>query len=339
MQDLKKGIATMVSQAWQQHERDRRLVSRSSKEILEVMQSEWEASMQDGLNETFMTAIRFGDKDNPFVSEVYTNTQRVMKEAVKRGHRVGTAMSLETGWDFLKEEDRKKAFQQVKMEKPYFLMLAFPCGPWSPLMNLNPALDLELRRAEGLILIRFALDLAKLQASQGRHFALENPLSSMAWRLEDLVKFVEESDCYVADFHQCRLGLKGRTGKPHRKATRMVLSSKILADKRDHQHEPVIGGAHVTGPSGHYPIGLARALVSSMEKQFEFESRKQNEVSVAELGEEDFQEDEEEILREGAAEEEFSSEEEDGKEKGPMRISPGIKNAVARPACQYGSQE
>ena len=336
-QDLKKGIATMVSQAWQQHERDRRLVSRSSKEILEVMQSEWEASMQDALNETFMTAIRFGDKDNPFVSEVYTNTQRVMKEAVKRGHRVGTAMSLETGWDFLKEEDRKKAFQQVKKEKPYFLMLAFPCGPWSPLMNLNPAMDLELRRAEGLILIRFALDLAKLQASQGRHFALENPLSSMAWRLEDLVKFVEESDCYVADFHQCRLGLKGRTGKPHRKATRMVSSSKILADnldglrcQRDHQHEPVIGGAHVTGPSGHYPIGLARALVSSMEKQFEFESKKQNEVSVAELGEEDFQEDEEEILREGAAEEEFSSEDEDGKEKGPMRISPGIKNAVAR---------
>ena len=78
-QELKKGIATMVSQAWQQHERDRRLVSRSAKEVLEVMKTEW-------------TAIRFGDKDNPLVSEVYTNTQRVMKEASRRGHSVGTAI-------------------------------------------------------------------------------------------------------------------------------------------------------------------------------------------------------------------------------------------------------
>lgn len=62
-QELKKGIATMVSQAWQQHERDRRLVSRSAKEVLEVMQTQWEQDIEKGLNETFMTAIRFGDKD------------------------------------------------------------------------------------------------------------------------------------------------------------------------------------------------------------------------------------------------------------------------------------
>ena len=227
-QELKKGIATMVSQAWQQHERDRRLVSRSAKEVLEVMQTQWEQDIEKGLNETFMTAIRFGDKDNPLVSEIYTNTQRVMKEASRRGHAVGTAMSLETGWNFLKEEDRKRAFQKVKEEKPYFLVLAFPCRPWSPLMNLNPALDLPQRRAEGLELIRFALDLAKLQASAGRHYLLENPLTSAAWKLEEVQKFLEEMDCYVADFHQCRFGLKGSTGKLHRKATRMVSSSKVL---------------------------------------------------------------------------------------------------------------
>ena len=227
-QELKKGIATMVSQAWQQHERDRRLVSRSAKEVLEVMQTQWEQDIEKGLNETFMTAIRFGDKDNPLVSEIYTNTQRVMKEVSRRGHAVGTAMSLETGWNFLKEEDRKRAFQKVKEEKPYFLVLAFPCGPWSPLMNLNPALDLPQRRAEGLELIRFALDLAKLQASAGRHYLLENPLTSAAWKLEEVQKFLEEMDCYVADFHQCRFGLKGSTGKLHRKATRMVSSSKVL---------------------------------------------------------------------------------------------------------------
>ena len=134
-------------------------------------------------------------------------------------------------------------------------------------MNLNPALDLPQRRADGLELIRFALDLAKLQANAGRHYLLENPLTSAAWKLEEVQKFLEDMDCYVADFHQCRLGLKGRTGKPHRKATRMVSSSKVLAGnldglrcRRDHEHEQVLGGAHITGPAGHYPLGLARAL-------------------------------------------------------------------------------
>ena len=58
-----------------------------------------------------------------------------------------------------------------------------------------------------------------------------------------------------------------------------------------------------------------------MEKQFDLESKNQNEVAVAEFGEED--------LQDGLPDEKFSSGEEDrGKE--PLKISPGIKNAVAR---------
>ena len=43
-------------------------------------------------------------------------------------------------------------------------------------MRLNPARDPEQRRAEGIKLIKYAIELAELQLSQGRHFLLEDPL-------------------------------------------------------------------------------------------------------------------------------------------------------------------
>ena len=49
------------------------------------------------MNETFVTVVDFGKKP-VFVSEVYTRSQRVMKEARRRGRKCGTAMSLENGW-------------------------------------------------------------------------------------------------------------------------------------------------------------------------------------------------------------------------------------------------
>lgn len=40
-QELKTGVANMVSQAWEKHERDRRLVSH----VMEVMEADWWKSM------------------------------------------------------------------------------------------------------------------------------------------------------------------------------------------------------------------------------------------------------------------------------------------------------
>ena len=47
----------------------------------------------------------------PLVTEVYTTAQNVMKEALTKGHRVGTAMSLETGWNFVLPEHREASSQ------------------------------------------------------------------------------------------------------------------------------------------------------------------------------------------------------------------------------------
>ena len=56
------------------------------------------------LNEVFLSTVdldfdRRQKTPGVFLSEVFTHTQRVMNEAKKRGHKVGTAVSLETGYD------------------------------------------------------------------------------------------------------------------------------------------------------------------------------------------------------------------------------------------------
>ncbi|CAJ1376426.1 unnamed protein product [Effrenium voratum] len=296
------------------------------REIMEVMHQEWNGRFQDFMNETFVSAVDF---PKTFVTEVYTTTKPILREAARRGHRVGSALSLETGWAL----DRRAARKLIDQEKPYFLAIAFPCGPWSPLMRLNPAADLAQKQAEGLVLIRFAIQLAKDQLLAGRHYLLENPLTSKAWTLPEMVKFLEEKEAELADFHQCRFGLKNDKGEPHRKATRVATSSPQVREQlharrclRDHQHAPVLGGAKVTVPAGHYPAPLARAMVKGMEEQFEVDFKAYPHEALAVDGEVEEEEQPEvpALTNYGS-----DSEEEEIKVENP-KVPAGIVQAVRR---------
>ena len=278
--DVKKGQAVLISQAWQKHQKDQRLISQG--QVHAVLQAEWESEMESHMNETFVTMVSMSpkssaaDQGNTFVSEVFTTVQRIIQEAEKKGHGVGSALSLETGWDFLKEVDRRAARKALEKEKPYLLALAFPCGPWSALMRLNPAKDLDVKRAEGLQLIRFAIELAEIQLKSGRHFLLENPLTAESWSLSELKQFLQRAECHEAVFDQCRFKLRGPSGLFHRKPTKVVTSSESIANRldgkrclRDHPHEVVIGGSKITSAAGHYTKELASEIVCGIEEQFE----------------------------------------------------------------------
>lgn len=338
-QELKTGVANMVSQAWEKHERDRRLVSQSRRRVMEVMEADWWKSMEDGMNEAFITAVDFGDR--VAVSEVFTHTQRVIGEAARRGHKVGTPLSLETGWDFLREEDREAGKKLIRREQPYCLVLAFPCGPWSALTRLNPNVNVEELQRRGTILLKYALELAEIQLKGGRHFLLENPLTSQAWSQEDMKKFLDERDVHLASFHLCRFGLKGASGLHHRKATKVASSSReitSLIDGRkclgDHVHQPVIGGSAISGPAGHYPLKFAKKLVDGIENEFNKETAKAFEVNALETPSWAFEEDEEEILRpSGSKDDEEELESDDGEKLQPktkMKVTAALKSAIRR---------
>ena len=252
-QELRPGLSQQIAQAWERHERDRRLVSRSTKEVEAVMDFEWESNLMDFMNETFVTTIDLAHPQlrDPLVQEIFTATQRVTLEAQKRGHLTGDPLSLESGWDFMKALDRRAAYAKVKREKPYFLVLAYPCGPWSPLQRLNPAADLPEKREAHRELIRFALSLARLQLRNGRHFILENPVGSESWSLLEIIKFLEEEEAKLARFDQCRFNLRSADGWLHKKATQVATSSEAVRSHLDqvrctgdHLHQPVIGGSN-----------------------------------------------------------------------------------------------
>ena len=216
------------------------------------------------------------------VSGVYTTTERVAKSARKRGHKVGSSLSLESGWDFTRLLDRQAARKLIAEEMPYFLILAFPCTFWSILLNLNPPKDYEKRLKEAITLLRFAIQLAKDQRGRGLHFVLENPQKfSSVDPQGNGQSLIEDLQARTVDFHQCRFKLTDVHGQPHRKAARIATSSDYIIAELDgvnclgdHNHAHVIGGASISQRAGQYPWALAQALVRGMERQFEHDFKK-----------------------------------------------------------------
>ena len=120
--EIKKGQAVMIAQAWQKHDRARQLVSKG--DTHKVMEVERNREMESHMQEAFVTSFELKPKHAPgvFVPEVVTTIQRVIKQASAKGHSVGSALSLETGWDFRRVADRGAGRKVGEKEKPHLLV-------------------------------------------------------------------------------------------------------------------------------------------------------------------------------------------------------------------------
>ena len=276
----KPGVQQMISQAWDRHCRDRTAVSKDRHEVFEVMLEQWNHEVQLGMNEIFLAEFQFPD---PFVMEVYTDVEPIAREARRRGLRAAKSMTLHTGWDFRNKSSRVQALKWIRENKPYVVILAFPCGPWSALMHLNDKTNIQKLRGEAKELVLFAIEVAKLQLSQNCHLLIENPQGSAAWLLDEMIEFLQDPRLRVVVVDQCRFGLCNDLGELHKKPTRLATSSQalisLMLNKRctgDHSHAPVIGGSKVTRPAGHYSLQFAKAVVSGFMMQFDHETKMLN---------------------------------------------------------------
>ena len=273
---IKRGVRMMITQAWEKHRREQKAVSVGTRDVMEVLVSSWEREMKNAMHETFSVQLTF---PNPFLAEIFTDTEQVAKATIRKGLIAGDSLSLMTGWDFLDPKHRDAARSLVKRIRPYVLVLAFPCGPWSLLQNLNPAADLEDRKREARELVLFTIELALLQLSGSRHFLIENPLTSRAWKLHEMLEFMARPDVLEVVVDMCSFNLRSADGDLHKKATRLLTSSQTtvsaLMNRRctgDHAHCPIIGGAKISAPAGHYTKEFAEALVESFMLQYDFET-------------------------------------------------------------------
>ena len=273
--NLKSGHRQLVSQAWDRHRRDQVAISCTATKLRDVMTAEYYTTMNKGAREAFVMEIPM------LCTEIYSDIEPVSTAARRRGHSTGSStLTLNTGWDFRLRSHRLRALDIVRWDEPYFLVIAFPCGPWSPLQNLSTPRDrLQQLRAAARPLVNFAARLAREQLEGGRHFVIENPFGSAAWKLPSLRLLRRHPLCRQVVVDMCRFGLRGPAGLLHKKPTRLLTSSQAVLSKMLnkrctglHQHEPVMGGSKVTTAAGHYTKEFSRALVEAFEEEFDFES-------------------------------------------------------------------
>ena len=190
----------------------------------------------------------------PLVTEIYTSTEPVAKEALRQGHAVGPSLKLDTGYDFHREPHGQEADRRLQHQKPFGLMLASPCGWFSPLMELithrdrRKLLKIKRRRAKEKRLVDYCVKKAKEQLREGRHFIIENPSRSRSWRdVHSLLKLTEKADelgLRWIQMDQCMAGLRGPGGGLIKKTTWFLTSSEEVAEElkvfqcsKDHEHE------------------------------------------------------------------------------------------------------
>ncbi|CAK9106139.1 Uncharacterized protein SCF082_LOCUS49440 [Durusdinium trenchii] len=171
----------------------------------EIFMATWETVMRAYVNETFFLEFTF---PHTLATEVFTDTEPVARAIRRRGLHAGDSLTLSSGWDLRLQEDQIAAFEVLKRTKPYVVVLAFPCGPWSSLQFLNPAANLAGVREEALSLIAFAIRVAEFQVAHGRRYVMENPRNSMAWRLPTLQDFVLRTHALEVILDMCCFNLR-----------------------------------------------------------------------------------------------------------------------------------
>lgn len=173
--------------------------------------------------------------------------------------------------------------EELRVEKPCLVTMGFNCDPWTPLSNF---LDEETRRMQqevALSHLEFIKEVCELQVSEGRHYLLENPLSSQAWK--HVLEKIEHTPHYTARMDQCMCDLKDINGDVVLKPIRFVTSSPVLASmlslrcSDDHVHAQVQGrrqkgGQNISALLGQWTPQLGVMILEGIQRPVALEETK-----------------------------------------------------------------
>ena len=122
-------------------------------------------------------------------------------------------------------------------------------------------------------MVRFAIELCQLQHKSGRHFIFEQPQSSRAWSLGEVIKLTYRDGVTKTTFHQCMYGLEARDHagvapayKPTSVLTNHPALVEVLQERCDgsHRHAQLIGKSACT-QAARYPSGLCTAVMKGVQ--------------------------------------------------------------------------
>ena len=127
----------------------------------------------------------------------------------------------------------------------------------------------ELSEAKGII--RFAVEMCELQIRAGRHFVVEQPLTSRAWTFDTAMKLATMEDVITMEFHQCMYGIEAVYhfgSAPAYKPTRILTSQPTLVEALtrrcdgSHRHAQLVGKS-ACARAAQYPHGLCKSILDA----------------------------------------------------------------------------
>ena len=139
-------------------------------------------------------------------------------------------------WDFTRSDMRAKARALLLEEKPFLLIGSPPCTAFCSWQALNAARlgwtaqDIERRRAEGELHVRFCCELYKLQAEAGRYFLHEHPANAASWQLAEMQELLKTNGVQRVVSDQCQYGQETREGELVKKRIGWLSNSPEILD-------------------------------------------------------------------------------------------------------------
>ena len=147
--------------------------------------------------------------------EIFSRPRLIPRiSALHLGMVASMSVDILTGFDLLLPEERQETMTYLWARRPRSAVLSPPCTMFSQLMNTNwarmdPAV-VKARWQEAMVLLKFALDVARFMIDTGGYFILEHPTGASSWRLPDVQALIAMPSAYLVTFHQCRFNLRGR---------------------------------------------------------------------------------------------------------------------------------
>jgi hypothetical protein len=182
------------------------------------------------------------------ILEIFTWTCMVTMTADKLGWEAFEPIT-EPGWNLNLSGDRAKARTYLKEVDPGFVVLAPPCGPWSPIQLINQRTPLQVRelkakRAKAMELLLFVEEVVQYQHQRGRAVVVENPQRSLLWAQAPIMSAfaLPGMVATVADmcmYEKRRPDTKELVRKPTvLKGTAIVCEEVRMACDGSHRHGP-----------------------------------------------------------------------------------------------------
>ena len=150
-------------------------------------------------------------------------------------------------FDLRSSKDQQEVKRMIKRDGPTVLIVSPPCTAFS-IANQG---EIDPQVLAGAVeMIRFSIEICELQHKAGRQFIFEQPQSSRAWNLDEVIKMTHREGVIKSTFHQCMYGLEARDQlgsapayKPTSVLTNHSALSEVLQKKcaGGHRHVQLVG--------------------------------------------------------------------------------------------------